>query len=88
MWLNDTSCCLIKRMVLQVIELDADAYGANHTWCMIVADDYHGLEWIAGLCYKDLACAQGEHGRIGTSWHIQRGAQSEMSAGTQGEYGQ
>ena len=27
-------------------------------------------------CYAfaDLACAQREHGRIGTSWHIQRGS--------------
>lgn len=41
---------------------------------MIVDNDYHGLEWIVGLCYKDLACAQGEHGRIGTSWNIQRGS--------------
>ena len=23
--------------------LDADAYGADHTWCMIVIDNYHGL---------------------------------------------
>ena len=33
------------------------------------------------------ASAQGEHGWIDTTWHIQRGAQSETSACTQGEYG-
>ena len=56
---------------------------------MIVANDYHGLKWIASICYKDLACAQGEHGQIGTSWLIYKGgAQSEISVGTQGEYGQ
>ena len=44
MWLNDTSCWLIERMVLQVTGLDADAYGAYHIWCMIAADDYHGLD--------------------------------------------
>ena len=29
------------------------------------------------LCYAfvDLAFAQGEHGKIGTNWHVQRGAQ-------------
>jgi len=35
---------LVKRMVLQVTGLDADAYGADHIWCMIVADDYNGLD--------------------------------------------
>ena len=34
-----TYCWLVKRMVLQV----TDAYGVDHIWCMIVADDYHGL---------------------------------------------
>lgn len=61
-------------MVLQVTGLDADAYGANHLWCAIVANDYHGLEWIAGLCYKGFACDQGEHGQIGTYWHIKKGS--------------
>jgi len=28
---------------LLVWMLLTDAYGANHTWCMIVIDDYHGL---------------------------------------------
>jgi len=29
-----------------------DIYGADHIWCMIDADDYHGLVYIAGHCYK------------------------------------
>ena len=29
-----------------------DAYGADHTLCMIVADDYHGLIYMFGLYYK------------------------------------
>jgi len=44
MWLNDTSCSLNNRMVLQVTGLDADAHGADHIWCVIVANDYHGFK--------------------------------------------
>ena len=50
-----------------IVGLDADAYGAYHIWCMIVANDYHGLKWIVGLCYKYLACAQGG---AWTDWYI------------------
>jgi len=38
--------------------------------------------------YRDSACTQGEHGQIGTPWHIQRGRLFRDFSGTQGEYGQ
>jgi len=37
------------------------------------------------LLVLEPASAQGEHGWIDITWHIQRGAHSEISAGTQGE---
>ena len=40
------------------------------------------------LLVLEPASAQGEHGWIDITWHIQRGAQSETSACTQGEYEQ
>ena len=49
MWLNDASCYLL--LVGQengiagyrLMMLMKDDYGVDHMWCMIVADDYHGL---------------------------------------------
>lgn len=38
------------------------------------------LDWEIDVCiescyaFADLACAQGEHGQIGTSWRVQRGS--------------
>jgi len=43
---------------------------------------------LNGLLVLELASSQGEHGWIDTTWHIQRGSQSEISIGTQGEYEQ
>ena len=46
MWLNDTSCYLLlvgQENGIGGYRLLTDAYGADHIWCMIVADDYHGL---------------------------------------------
>ena len=58
MWLIDTSCYLL--LVGQengiagyrLLMLLTDAYGADHIWCMIVADDYHGVVQIVGLYIK------------------------------------
>jgi len=37
---------------LLVWMLLTNAYGVDHIWCMTVADDYHGIVYIFGLCYK------------------------------------
>jgi len=37
---------------LLVWMLLTDSYGADHIWCMIVDDDYHGLVQMFSLCYK------------------------------------
>ena len=44
--------------------LDADAYGADHIGWMILNE----------VLVLNLSFAQGEHGWIDTSWHIQRGS--------------
>jgi len=31
----------IYRLLVSMVLIDA--YGADHIWCMIVSDDYHGL---------------------------------------------
>ena len=67
--LNNTSCCLIKGMVLQV-------------WMLILMEQiiYDVSQWLMttmvlnGLLLFEIASAQGEHGQIDTTWHIQNGS--------------
>ena len=38
--------------MLLVWMLLTDAYGADHIWCMAVPNNYHGIAYIFGICYK------------------------------------
>jgi len=51
-FLDPHSCLMmdIYRPLIFMLLIDAD--GGDHIWCMIVADDYHGLVYIVGPCYK------------------------------------